>query len=231
VDVASEDPVLGDNLAYTVHFYAASMGADLRGKVSTALANGVAIFATEWGTCEYTGDGRLDLDESQAWQDFMEENHISDSNWAVSNKEESCSALRGGASGSGGWSEGDLTESGAWVRNSIQQYNSDEPLATVSAASPAASSGQFEAVLMKKHSLMRGPVRSTGDSISGWPTAAVAWDSNRAAHHGLLLHDDRLDLPPGDDRARRADAGQRLVGVVLPDGVAHPIARLRQVAF
>jgi endoglucanase len=174
VDVASEDPVLGDNLAYTVHFYAASMGADLRGKVSTALANGIAIFATEWGTCEYTGDGRLDLDESQAWQDFMEENHISDSNWAISNKEESCSALRGGASGSGGWSEGDLTESGAWVRNSIQQYNSDEPLATVSAAGPAASSGQFEEILMKKHSMMRGAARLTGDSSSGWHTAAVA---------------------------------------------------------
>ncbi|CAK0898770.1 unnamed protein product [Prorocentrum cordatum] len=174
VDVASQDPVQGDNLAYTVHFYAASMGADLRGKVSTALANGAAIFATEWGTCEYTGDGRLDLEESQAWQDFMEENHISDSNWAVSNKEESCSALRGGASGSGGWSEGDLSESGNWVRNSIREYNSDEPLASVGAASPAVSGGQLEKIVMKKHSMMRGPVRASGGSSSGWLAATVA---------------------------------------------------------
>jgi aryl-phospho-beta-D-glucosidase BglC (GH1 family) len=141
VDVASKDPVQGDNLAYTIHFYAASMGADLREKVSTALANGAAIFATEWGTCEYTGDGHLDLEESQAWMDFFEENHISDSNWAVSDKAESCSALHGGASTSGGWSEGDLTESGNWVRNSIREYNSDGPLASVSAASPVASTG------------------------------------------------------------------------------------------
>ncbi|CAK0841057.1 unnamed protein product [Prorocentrum cordatum] len=223
VDVASQDPVHGDNLAYTVHFYAASMGADLRGKVSAALANGAAIFATEWGTCEYTGDGRLDLEESQAWQDFMEENHISDSNWAISNKEESCSALRGGASGSGGWSEGDLTESGSWVRRSIREYNSDGPLqASVSAASPVASGGQLEKVVMKKHAMMRGPVRLPGGSsgerhaaalaslaaCAGVALALTAWAARarRAAGVARFLAVDRqpLDIPSGSDALPQA---------------------------
>ena len=31
--------------------------------MSAALANGVAIFATEWGTCDASGDGTLDLAE------------------------------------------------------------------------------------------------------------------------------------------------------------------------
>ncbi|CAK0905154.1 unnamed protein product [Prorocentrum cordatum] len=218
VDVASQDPVSGDNLAYTVHFYAASMGADLRGKVSTALANGAAIFATEWGTCEYTGDGRLDLEESQAWQDFMEEHHISDSNWAISNKEESCSALRGGASGSGGWSEADLTESGSWVRSSIREYNSDEPLAGAGAARPAASGGRLESVVMQKHSMMRGPVRFPSGSGGGGRHAAAlaalaagaggalalaAWvaRTRRAAGPARFLAVDRQpqDIPSGSD--------------------------------
>jgi aryl-phospho-beta-D-glucosidase BglC (GH1 family) len=171
VDVAAEDPVSGKNLAYTIHFYAASMGADLRGKVSTALDKGVAIFATEWGTCEYTGDGRLDLGETQAWFDFMEEHHISDSNWGVSDKEESCSALRPGASGSGGWSEGEITESGSFVRNDIREYNSVEPLASGTKSLSATSK-----VLMKKNS-MRGPV----------PLAAADSRSYGSALPALLL--------------------------------------------
>ena len=78
MDAASQDRVEGDNLAYTIHFYAASMGADLRRKVSVALANGAASFATERGTCECTGDGRLDLEEPQSWLDFFKDKHIWD---------------------------------------------------------------------------------------------------------------------------------------------------------
>merc|ERR1711988_1795886 len=91
-----------------------------RNKVSAALANGIAIFATEWGTCDASGDGTLDLGETQAWLNFFAQNHISDANWAVSDKSEACSALRPGASSNGGWSEGQLTASGRFVRASMR---------------------------------------------------------------------------------------------------------------
>lgn len=120
VEEASRDPVEGQNLAYTVHFYANTHRQGLRNKVERALANGVAIFATEWGTCDASGDGSLDLGEAQAWLDFFGRHHISDANWAVSDKSESCSALRPGASGHGGWDRGTLTESGSWVRASLR---------------------------------------------------------------------------------------------------------------
>jgi len=57
VDVASQNPVAGKNLAYTIHFYAQIHKQDLRNKVSAALANGVAIFCSEWGS----GFDTLDL--------------------------------------------------------------------------------------------------------------------------------------------------------------------------
>jgi endoglucanase len=120
VDEASRDRVWGDNLAYTVHFYANTHRQSLRNKVSAALANGVAIFATEWGTCDASGDGTLDLGETQAWLNFFAQHHISDANWAVSDKSEACSALRPGSSGNGGWSESQLTDSGRFVRASIR---------------------------------------------------------------------------------------------------------------
>merc|ERR1719210_100534 len=119
VEEASQDPVSGKNLAYTVHFYAASHGQYLRDKVTRALANGVAIFATEWGTCEASGDGRLDFVETKAWLDFFEQHHISDANWAISDKAEACAALKKGASGSGGWSASQLSTSGLFVRKSL----------------------------------------------------------------------------------------------------------------
>lgn len=120
VDTASRNPVSGTNLAYTCHFYAATHGQGNRDKVQTALNNGIAVFATEWGTCEASGNGRLDFGETNSWMSFFEQNHISSTNWAVSDKAESCAALQGGASGSGGWSPNQLTESGAFVRNLIR---------------------------------------------------------------------------------------------------------------
>jgi hypothetical protein len=122
VDEASRDPVSGTHLAYTIHFYAAADNHDtpLRSRVTTALANGVALFATEWGTCQEWGSGSLDFAETQIWLDLLAAYHISDANWAVSNKDETCSSLRSSATTIGGWSAADLTSSGTWVRNSIR---------------------------------------------------------------------------------------------------------------
>lgn len=127
VDEASRDRVDGENLVYTVHFYANTHRQSLRNKVTAALANGVAIFATEWGTCDASGDGSLDLVEAQAWLNFFERSNISDANWAVSDKSEACSALRPGASGTGGWSAGQLSASGLFVRASIRGEGGDYP--------------------------------------------------------------------------------------------------------
>jgi len=123
VDVASTDPVQGKNIAYTIHFYASSHGEWLRNKCRTALNNGVALFATEWGTCEASGNGWLHLNEAEAWLGFFKYHHISDANWAVSDKQESCSALQPGASPSGGWQPAQLTESGRFVRNSLIEHH------------------------------------------------------------------------------------------------------------
>jgi endoglucanase len=117
VDTASSNPVAGKNLAYTIHFYSQIHKQELRNKVSTALNNGVAIFATEWGT----GFETLDLGETQRWLDFLEQHQISDANWGIYDKAgEQCALLKPGASGNGGWSESQLTESGRFVRASLR---------------------------------------------------------------------------------------------------------------
>eukprot|EP00446_Apocalathium_sp_SHHI-4_P079087 CAMPEP_0177573988 /NCGR_PEP_ID=MMETSP0369-20130122/78815_1 /TAXON_ID=447022 ORGANISM="Scrippsiella hangoei-like, Strain SHHI-4" /NCGR_SAMPLE_ID=MMETSP0369 /ASSEMBLY_ACC=CAM_ASM_000364 /LENGTH=478 /DNA_ID=CAMNT_0019062125 /DNA_START=1 /DNA_END=1434 /DNA_ORIENTATION=+ len=103
VDEASLQPVKGKNVAYTLHFYAQSHKEELRVKARTAMANGVAIFVTEWGTCRADGNGTVDVLETKKWMEFLEEYNISDANWAISDKSEACSALQPKASVRGHW--------------------------------------------------------------------------------------------------------------------------------
>ena len=117
------DPLEYDNIVYALHFYAATHTQWLRNRSVTALSNGLPLFASEFGTCESTGDGDINYTQSEAWFDFMEDNLISWCNWSIADKTETSAALQPGASGTGGWTEEDLKESGAYVRDKIIEGN------------------------------------------------------------------------------------------------------------
>jgi hypothetical protein len=123
VDEASEDPIAGVNIAYTLHFYAASHKEQERNRARTALRNGIPLFVTEWGTVSASGDGDMDVAESDTWMDFLYDNNISHANWSVSDKLEGASILKPGTNGeNGGWSDGDLTPSGQYVKSQIMMW-------------------------------------------------------------------------------------------------------------
>ncbi|MEN3013433.1 MAG: cellulase family glycosylhydrolase, partial [Endomicrobiia bacterium] len=124
VDVAAGSPLTGvSNVMYVLHFYAATHGSNYRHKAQTAINAGLPLFVSEFGTCEYTGNGRYDFNETDAWINFLEQYKISWVNWSLNDKPESCSALVPGASASGGWLESQLTQSGRYIRNKIRSYN------------------------------------------------------------------------------------------------------------
>ena len=115
VDIAALDPLEGDNIAYTLHYYAATHKDALRAKADKALAAGLALMITEFGTVESTGNGPIDRASSEAWWDWAEANGISWLAWSVADKDETSAALRPGAPPAG-WREDDLTESGKLLR-------------------------------------------------------------------------------------------------------------------
>jgi len=128
VDIAAADPLPFSNVAYTLHFYAGSHRQDLRDKAQKALDLGVALFVTEWGTTEATGDGPIDEAETRLWWDFMEARGLSHLNWSVMDKDETSAALAPGASGSGSWTDAMITPSGRLVRDRLREMNpSREP--------------------------------------------------------------------------------------------------------
>ena len=123
VDVASLDPIEGfNNIAYTLHFYAATHGESLRQKAQTAIDNGLPLFVTEWGTVEATADGPVNELETERWISFLRENHISHCNYSLTGKDEGATITLPGSNPLGGWSEDDLSDSGRLAKEIISTW-------------------------------------------------------------------------------------------------------------
>jgi endoglucanase len=121
VDLAADNPIQDSNVAYTLHFYAGTHRQDLRDKAAYAINKGLALFVTEFGVCDASGNGSIDLEESDRWMAFLNTHGISWANWSLFDKEESASALKKGSNPRGGWTEKDLTISGAYIKQKLME--------------------------------------------------------------------------------------------------------------
>ncbi len=119
VDEAAADPVEGDNLMYTLHFYSCTHDEWLREKAQAAVDSGLPIFVTEWGATDASGgvdDQTVCDEEADRWHDFMNANYISWAAWKLDDcdNEASC-ILQPGASRAGGWDDEWLQGHGPYV--------------------------------------------------------------------------------------------------------------------
>jgi len=79
IDVATADPIMGDNLVYSLHFYSASHKKDsLEMKVLEAMnTNNKAIFVSEFGICNEKANPPIDINETNVWLNFLDTNKVS----------------------------------------------------------------------------------------------------------------------------------------------------------
>lgn len=122
------DEVIGNtiddsNVAYTLHYYAATHMQELRDLAKTALDHKIALFVTEFGVTEASGDGSIDAAEAQKWWQFLDANTISWCNWSIADKVELAAALKPNANVTGDWSLDMLTISGKMVREELKRKN------------------------------------------------------------------------------------------------------------
>lgn len=95
-DLAADSPIEGANIMYAVHFYSGTHfssedsldRSNVMANARYALENGVAIFVSEWGTSEASGNNGPFLDEADVWIEFMNSNNVSWCNWSLTNKNE-----------------------------------------------------------------------------------------------------------------------------------------------
>jgi len=113
VDICAADPLGFENIMYTLHFYAGTHGAELRGKCEKALDAGAAVFVSEWGTSAADGSGGTFLKQSDEWMDFLDRHDLSWCNWSLCDKNESSAALLPGAPEN--WTREHLSGSGRYV--------------------------------------------------------------------------------------------------------------------
>jgi endoglucanase len=121
VDIAAQDPIPGDNIAYTLHFYATSHRSKYREKASRALESGVALFVTEWGSCHADGGGEISFDETEKWIQFMEENYLSWCQWSICDKQETSAIFMKEPDLSYGINDLCLSESGRLIKSILCQ--------------------------------------------------------------------------------------------------------------
>lgn len=80
----ARDPISSPNIAYVLHFYAASHSkGSYGGNVSSALSAGYPVFISEWGTTNADGDGEPSSGATNEWTSFMDQNMIPNCNWSL----------------------------------------------------------------------------------------------------------------------------------------------------
>ncbi|MFB9076857.1 glycoside hydrolase family 5 protein [Flavobacterium procerum] len=126
INLPASDPILGyNNIMYTMHFYAATHGKELRDRTDEAIKSGLPIFISESAGMEATGDGPLNYQSWQEYIDWMENHKLSWITWSVSDKDETCSILNKSANSEGKWKDKDLKESGIKIREYLRKYNKE----------------------------------------------------------------------------------------------------------
>ncbi|MBP1225144.1 glycoside hydrolase family 5 protein [Flavobacterium sp. 1355] len=127
VNLPASEPIKGfNNIMYTMHFYAATHGKELRDRTDEAIKSGLPIFISESAGMEATGDGPLNIKAWEEYIDWMESRKLSWVTWSVSDKDETCSVLKKTAKSEGKWKDEDLKESGIKVREYLRRYNTKQ---------------------------------------------------------------------------------------------------------
>lgn len=118
-DDAAADPLADEHVLYTLHFYAATHKDDLRAALRSVAEDGVPVFVSEYGICDASGNGGIDLASANAWVALMDELGVSSCCWSLCNKAESASFIANSCEKTSGFEDEDLAPSGRWLKSML----------------------------------------------------------------------------------------------------------------
>lgn len=122
VNEAAADPITGyDNLMYVLHFYADTHRDDLRNTMQNAYNQGLPIFVSEFGICDASGNGAINVDEANKWIELMDQDGISYCIWNLSNKDESSAFFKKDCTKSSGFTRDDLSDEALWYLDVLKK--------------------------------------------------------------------------------------------------------------
>lgn len=121
--------VSGENIAYVLHFYAAShcvsgsysWGGSCEGaNGEKAIKAGLPLFVSEWGSVEASGNGGVNESATNTWMNFLDKYQLSSANWSVAHKSEGASIFPSDMSKTDNWS---YTTAGNYLKNKVLSKN------------------------------------------------------------------------------------------------------------
>lgn len=122
VDQVAAAPVADSNTVYALHFYAGTHKQDLRDKAQRAIDAGTPLLVSEFGITDASGNGACDTASANEWIAFLDANQIGYLCWSLSNKNESSALISPTCDKTGGWTEGDLSEEGVWLKSVLEEH-------------------------------------------------------------------------------------------------------------
>lgn len=120
VDQTAKSPLKGKNIAYSLHFYAATHKEDLQQKLKTAYKAGLPILVTEFSICDASGNGAIDKSSGKKWIKLLKKYKIGFIAWSLCNKQESASLLKASCSKTGNFKKSDLSKTGKWILDQMK---------------------------------------------------------------------------------------------------------------
>lgn len=99
--MAIGNQVTGENIAYTMHYYAMSHNSSGDGSPGanalSAMKAGLSVFVSEWGTGSADGGGTPGESRNNTWQKYLDNHKLSWANWSASHISEGTAAFGGGS--------------------------------------------------------------------------------------------------------------------------------------
>ena len=116
-DKAKNDRLSDKNTVYALHFYANTHTDWLRDRLTQCYNAGLPVLVSEFGTCDASGNGGFNKDQTKKWLSLLDSYSIGYFNWSFCDKGETASAFKSGTDLSNIKAGTDqLTESGKLIR-------------------------------------------------------------------------------------------------------------------
>ena len=120
VDLAWSNPIKEfDNLMYVLHFYADTHREELRNKMEESIKAGCPVFVSEFGICDASGNGDINIEQANLWIDLLEKYQVSYIIWNLSNRDESSAFFKENCKKLIDFQKEDLQDAANWFLDSI----------------------------------------------------------------------------------------------------------------
>ena len=111
------------NIIYAFHYYAATHKENERNIVQNAINNNIPVLISEFGICDASGNGNIDINEANLWINFLRKNSVGYVCWNLSNKNESSAMINSNVNSLSNFKDEELSVTGKWIKNTYNNVN------------------------------------------------------------------------------------------------------------